>query len=738
MKLEVMKVMMETVTTNNLELIISMEETDSSGQQHPAYVEEPLKPTSLLQFTFLAYVMQLDSLYIIQLFVIMFRRGLSDAEIADLINHSDTLDNVESDSDDSECNGVFEEDEIDDSLSSDEDENDVEGVASNPAAVPYPKDSEWTAVDTYRPLPVNTTPRQILVDIDESSSVLDCSKVFLTDSDVNELKRQTNLYASQTIQKKRRGNNLKPHSVLSSWKPVTISEMRRFLGIIFHMCVSKKPKIADHWSTNPVLSCNFCPHVMSRLRFTQILSCLHLVDNSNQKKPGEDGFHPLYKVLPYYNNLKERCIQAYRPSEKVTIDEGICPFRGRVSFRVYMQNKPHKYGLKVYAVAEASSGYVVNFEVYAGKHIVDNSSSAVILRLLSDSSLLNKGHTVYLDRFYSSPELFQQLAEKGTGAVGTVNKSRKGLPKDLVSATLKKGEMSFRRKDNVLAMKWKDKRDVYTLSTRHQATFGTHTKRNGSVVLKPLQVLDYNLNKIGVDIGDQRLQYNPFQHRTVKWWRKLYFHLLLMGVSNAFWLYNAVHRKKITITDFITVLAVQLVEDDTLEFIPRNEGTVGRLTKRHFLQHIPATTKKYAARVCHVCSSRSKKQSGKASRKETRYECNGCNDNWNKLRDAYIQAKHRRATKSGQAAKSLSKWKFEDEMAFMNPTLVTRKTRANAEDSSNNEDYDGTLEETGLCPIDETGSQVASSESSQVQSTKKRSTKKCSPYNGGGHRQSHC
>ncbi|XP_049816592.1 uncharacterized protein LOC126263543 [Schistocerca nitens] len=75
------------------------------------------------------------------------------------------------------------EDEIDDSLSSDEDENDVEGVASNPAAVPYPKDSEWTAVDTYRPLPVNTTPRQILVDIDESSSVLDCSKVFLTDSD---------------------------------------------------------------------------------------------------------------------------------------------------------------------------------------------------------------------------------------------------------------------------------------------------------------------------------------------------------------------------------------------------------------------------------------------------------------------------------------------------------------------------------------------------------------------------
>ncbi|XP_049832859.1 uncharacterized protein LOC126273354, partial [Schistocerca gregaria] len=92
---------------------------------------------------------------------------------------------------------------------------------------------------------------------------------------------------------------------------------------------------------------------------------------------------------------------------------------------------------------------------------------------------------------------------------------------------------------------------------------------------------------------------------------------------------------------------------------------------------------------------------------------NECKDSWNKLQNAYIQAKHCRATKSGQAANSLSKWKFEDEMAFLNPTLITRETRGNAEDSPNNEDYDGTQEVTVLCPIDETDSQVASSESSQ-------------------------
>ena len=70
-------------------------------------------------------------------------------------------------------------------------------------------------------------------------------------------------------------------------------------------------------------------------------------------------------------------------------------------------------------------------------------------------------------------------------------------------------------------------------------------------------------------------------------------------------------------------LSSELLEDS----VPDTEtstGTTGRLTQRHFLRHIPSTTKKYAARVCHVCTSRSKKQTGKASRKETRFECEQC------------------------------------------------------------------------------------------------------------------
>ena len=47
-------------------------------------------------------------------------------------------------------------------------------------------------------------------------------------------------------------------------------------------------------------------------------------------------------------------------------------------------------------------------------------------------------------------------------SIGTVRVSRKGLPKAVVAKTvkLKKGETEFRRKGNILCLKWFDKRPV--------------------------------------------------------------------------------------------------------------------------------------------------------------------------------------------------------------------------------------------------------------------------------------
>ena len=49
--------------------------------------------------------------------------------------------------------------------------------------------------------------------------------------------------------------------------------------------------------------------------------------------------------------------------------------------------------------------------------------------------------------------------------------NRKGIPEEVKTAQLRKGESTFSKDDSLLFMKWKDKRDVLMLSTFHDDTY---------------------------------------------------------------------------------------------------------------------------------------------------------------------------------------------------------------------------------------------------------------------------
>ena len=91
----------------------------------------------------------------------------------------------------------------------------------------------------------------------------------------------------------------------------------------------------------------------------------------------------------------------------------------------------------------------------------------VVLQLLEDDRLCNKVYIVVMDNYYSSPTLFKDLLAKNFGALGTVRRDRKGLPLILRETRLQKGDIVSSMDDSILALKWRDKRDVYMLSTYH-------------------------------------------------------------------------------------------------------------------------------------------------------------------------------------------------------------------------------------------------------------------------------
>jgi hypothetical protein len=72
-----------------------------------------------------------------------------------------------------------------------------------------------------------------------------------------------------------------------------------------------------------------------------------------------------------------------------------------------MKGKPHKYGIKIYQLCEAKSGFVRNMEVDDGADQTDeeyNMSFSAVNRLCDP--IKNKWYTVYIDRFSQALKFF--------------------------------------------------------------------------------------------------------------------------------------------------------------------------------------------------------------------------------------------------------------------------------------------------------------------------------------------
>ena len=56
----------------------------------------------------------------------------------------------------------------------------------------------------------------------------------------------------------------------------------------------------------------------------------------------------------------------------------------RVSFLQYLPKKPFKFGVKVWVLAEAKTGYVIGFQIYTGTTSSENTSKGLGYRVVMD------------------------------------------------------------------------------------------------------------------------------------------------------------------------------------------------------------------------------------------------------------------------------------------------------------------------------------------------------------------
>ena len=76
--------------------------------------------------------------------------------------------------------------------------------------------------------------------------------------------------------------------------------------------------------------------------------------------------------------------------------------------------------------------------------------------------------------------------------------------------------MVWARNETAVVCKWKDKRDMLTISNKHKAEFVRVTNRRGKEKMKPNILAEYNLGMSGIDRSDQMLSYYQGLRKTIR------------------------------------------------------------------------------------------------------------------------------------------------------------------------------------------------------------------------------
>ncbi|KAJ8935050.1 hypothetical protein NQ318_006980 [Aromia moschata] len=224
-----------------------------------------------------------------------------------------------------------------------------------------------------------------------------------------------------------------------------------------------------------------------------------------------------------------------------------------------MPNKPAKYCIKMYALVDSKSFYVLNLEVYVGLQPegpfrLSNKPEDIVLRLVEP--IRNSSRNVTFANWFSGYPLLGTIQ----ATVGTIRKNKKEIPPQLLACQnreAKSSQCAFQQDVTLISYIPKKGKNVLLISTLHHgkqwrciwlteisrtATDGKDTDTSSDEVLKPEMITFYNSTKDGVDIVDELSGSYIMFLGTVKNGHLLYFFLLLNSAGiNAMVIYNANH-----------------------------------------------------------------------------------------------------------------------------------------------------------------------------------------------------
>jgi len=451
-------------------------------------------------------------------------------------------------------------------------------------------------------------------ELNSNSTILDFFEAFVTPFLLGKVAYETNEYYRQNTE----SHIMSYHN--ANWYDTTSEELYLFISILMLMARNKKLDISEYWSTDPLLCSPIFGKIMSRKRFQLLMRYIHFCNNNNQVTNDR-----LFKINMVLQDIKNNFRSALVPFQNLVIDESLVLWKERLSFKKFIRTKRHRFGIKFFILCDVKTKYILDFIIYTGKttRLVScdanlGKSGAVVKTLMK--KYLNKGHTLYTNNWYTSPILSMYLHKKKTNTCGTVRRNRRGMP-PFKKTKFQPGQTESKHTGEMLTIKWMDHREVHMLTTKHEDE-QLPIQKHGKVTMKPKCVKEYNKNMGFVDNTDMLLSSVECVRKTMKWYKKIFFHLIDLSLLNAYSSYKTVTGNHIPNSQFQIELIRQIIEkyqtDRVAKSRPPAKDQPSKLIDRHFPSQVPATQSgRLARRRCQLCKKNNK-------RTDTRYMCTEC------------------------------------------------------------------------------------------------------------------
>jgi hypothetical protein len=518
------------------------------------------------------------------------------------------------------------------------------------------------AAEPHKPYTGLPTVADECANVAKSMSPIDLFFFFMPKTLWRQVARETNRYEHQTRKERIRQLRLKLQQKYSrqvaaqkfeegvrkmcAFEEVAPHEILVMLGLLIarSLCPMRMG-VEEHWSSS---QCGAVPagtwsRFMPRQRFREVSRFLHFSDNKNPMAKTDRA----WKIRPVVETLQETFKKGMHLGKWIAFDEMVIPSRSsRNTIRMYLKNKPHKYGTKLFAVCCGETRYCARIEVYLGarqdRAVIDTMSGAAAvlrnLKALYPRNDRSQMRVVITDREYTCVSLAVRLFAMGFCSIGTTMATRLGFPKGLkynfktVPKRLagQRGLCKLMRCvkfPNLYACSWLDNKPVYFLAhgvSTLKTAIARKEKNGSSVQVGCPEFVDlYNQYMGGVDGHDQlRLQRYSVQRSLCvkKYYKSLFFGLFDMALVNAYVIHSqyckSTLQKPLSHAQFRMLLHEQLINLTADEFedvpCPPTPNTtrsphLGRSTvTTHHLEFTvdKQPTGKMRYRVCKVCSLR--------------------------------------------------------------------------------------------------------------------------------------